>query len=370
MGKIPKQPFTYHYGEQEKFDGFVNELLDGQKESSTADTQQNDDIKKLQETAVAGANYDSSTTSIQLLNAAGQSVGNISASDFIKDGMISDVTLNGANLVMTFNTDAGKQPITVSLSSLTDTSAVIANIDALSGKIDSVSAKTDAADIQISGLTKTVSGFGLLIENQGNLIDAISGNVDTLSAKTDAVSGQVKTLSDDTNDRFTGVQINLDNLSKFFSDLEHTVEGVSTKTNTISGDVETVRSSVTTLTDDTNAKIGEANEKISVISGDVVSVNSGLTALSGAVIDHELVISTTFNKFKTAAGFDSNAQYVPNSADTLISGATSLNNADLVLAQAIEGISNSMTISGVTFNGSAAVDFTDIINAMIDAKIH
>ena len=42
----------------------------------------------------------------------------IDATDFIKDGMISSVTVSNGNLVISFNTDAGREDITLSLSQI------------------------------------------------------------------------------------------------------------------------------------------------------------------------------------------------------------------------------------------------------------
>lgn len=42
----------------------------------------------------------------------------ISTTDFIKDGMVNTVNINGNNLVVTFNTDAGKQPISIRLADI------------------------------------------------------------------------------------------------------------------------------------------------------------------------------------------------------------------------------------------------------------
>ena len=50
----------------------------------------------------------------------GENQKTIDAADFVKDGMISGVNLDGTNLVLSFNTDAGADEITVDLSSIID----------------------------------------------------------------------------------------------------------------------------------------------------------------------------------------------------------------------------------------------------------
>ena len=42
----------------------------------------------------------------------------IDATDFIKDGMVSNVAISEGNLVITFNTDAGKEPISIALTDI------------------------------------------------------------------------------------------------------------------------------------------------------------------------------------------------------------------------------------------------------------
>lgn len=44
----------------------------------------------------------------------------VDATDFIKDGMVSNVEISEGNLVITFNSDAGKQPISIPLTSIFD----------------------------------------------------------------------------------------------------------------------------------------------------------------------------------------------------------------------------------------------------------
>ncbi|MBR0067962.1 MAG: hypothetical protein IJQ00_10220, partial [Kiritimatiellae bacterium] len=64
---------------------------------------------------VNAAAYDTVTKKILLKN-GNSIVSEIDASDFVKDGMVSSVAVVGGNLVITFNTDAGKSPISIPLS--------------------------------------------------------------------------------------------------------------------------------------------------------------------------------------------------------------------------------------------------------------
>ena len=67
--------------------------------------------------------YDSSNKVISLKDASGNVLGTpIDATDFIKDGMVSDVSVYDGNLVISFNTDAGKEDIAIPLTEMFDSS--------------------------------------------------------------------------------------------------------------------------------------------------------------------------------------------------------------------------------------------------------
>lgn len=66
----------------------------------------------------ADASYDSQTKRINFFDKDGNIVTYIDATDFIKDGMVSNVAISEGNLVITFNTDAGKEPITIPLTDI------------------------------------------------------------------------------------------------------------------------------------------------------------------------------------------------------------------------------------------------------------
>jgi hypothetical protein len=70
--------------------------------------------------AFQGVSYDSEANEIQFTSASGDVVGSIDTTDFVKDGMIEDVTYNSETkkLDITFNTDGGSKTISVDLSDL------------------------------------------------------------------------------------------------------------------------------------------------------------------------------------------------------------------------------------------------------------
>lgn len=70
--------------------------------------------------ATLGLTYDSAGKKIKLTGKSNAVIASIDATDFIKDGMVQNVELEGNNLVFTFNTDAGKDVVRVDLSKFID----------------------------------------------------------------------------------------------------------------------------------------------------------------------------------------------------------------------------------------------------------
>lgn len=66
----------------------------------------------------ADAAYDEREKKIEFYDIDGNEVASIDATDFIKDGMVSNVEISNGNLVITFNTDAGKNAISIPLTDI------------------------------------------------------------------------------------------------------------------------------------------------------------------------------------------------------------------------------------------------------------
>lgn len=71
------------------------------------------------ENLVSYAQYSSNDKKIYFYDLSGTQMTNyVDATDFIKDGMISSVTVSNGNLIISFNTDAGREDIMLSLSQI------------------------------------------------------------------------------------------------------------------------------------------------------------------------------------------------------------------------------------------------------------
>ena len=66
----------------------------------------------------ADVEYVSSAKTINFYDQGNNLVGQVDATDFIKDGMVDTVQISGSSLVITFNTDAGKQDIVIALTDI------------------------------------------------------------------------------------------------------------------------------------------------------------------------------------------------------------------------------------------------------------
>ena len=122
--------------------------------------------------AVASVEYDESGKTIDFYNANNEKIDSIDASKFIKDGMVDDVKIENDNLVITFNTDSGKQDIQIPLTDIFNPNNYYdkASVDGFVGDLAAV-------DSIISG---AVDNLFTEVENESQR--AISAETDLASA--------------------------------------------------------------------------------------------------------------------------------------------------------------------------------------------
>ena len=103
--------------------------------------------------------YDSKTKKIELKNTEGRTLSEIDATAFVKDGMVNNVAIVGDYLVITFNTDAGKEAINIPMSSFFDASAYYTRDQIDADYLNSVSynSSTNSLDFKSTDGTRTVS---------------------------------------------------------------------------------------------------------------------------------------------------------------------------------------------------------------------
>jgi len=95
-----------------------NEITRATSAETILDTKIDKEIADRKAEAVASGDYNKANKKIYLRNKNGIALSAIDVTDFVKDGMVDTVSISGSNLVITFNTDAGKEPISIPLSSI------------------------------------------------------------------------------------------------------------------------------------------------------------------------------------------------------------------------------------------------------------
>lgn len=166
------------------------------------------DVLDIVESATSyydGVEYDSVNSRINFKH--GNTIeGYIDAAPFIVDGMVDNVAISGGNLVITFNTDSGKQPISIPLTDIFDPSNYYNKtaIDTIiSGVNDSIiedeevisSALNDLNErkLDASAYTPTdLTNYYTSAQTESAITAAVSGKQDTLVAGDNiTISGNV-----------------------------------------------------------------------------------------------------------------------------------------------------------------------------------
>lgn len=111
--------------------------------------------------------YDPVMKQIELRNTSDSVISSIDATAFIKDGMLDSVTVSGGNLNFVFNTDAGKETISIPLSDFFDASAYYTK-----SEVDNKGYCTEA-EIDVNHYTKA--------EIDGTFLNAVTYNANTNS---------------------------------------------------------------------------------------------------------------------------------------------------------------------------------------------
>ena len=155
------------------------------------------DIQATQSTKlVNSADYDTSKKQIIFYNSKGVELCHIDASDFVKDGMVDTVVYNADtnSIVITFNTDAGKKPITLGMDQIIS--------DTLQSTIDSkVDKSTTVNGHKLnSNVTISKSDVGL-----GNVANVSTDSAPTKNSNNNVTSGGVYTELERKVDKTTSI---------------------------------------------------------------------------------------------------------------------------------------------------------------------
>ena len=119
----------------------------------------------------ADASYDSQTKRINFYDNGGNIVSYIDATGFIKDGMVSNVAISEGNLVITFNTDSGKEPISIALTDIFNP-ANYYNKTEVDGKLALKADKTELPDVSTFATKEEVNAAVSAINSKDEAQDA------------------------------------------------------------------------------------------------------------------------------------------------------------------------------------------------------
>lgn len=336
---------------------------------------------------VNAAGYNSTLKQIELKHGS-TVVATVDATAFIKDGMVSNVTISGGYLVISFNTDSGKEDIRIPISDIFDASNYYTKSDA----DDLFLLKTNftKANIGLGNVDNlAASAYFTLLENDNNQLSITvggtnkkltvdyasqAGNASTLenhaasyfatASALSAVSGRVTTLENRQNwDDIFGIDANGDVYVKldgnrnrnFYAYGNVSAGGLNSEGGGSSIDLARVWESLTNNTDFPDEKINLAHIPTipySNISGTPTIIDSARNLLDGddlCYVDPEEGEEITIDD--------------PGTTGTVLWGAESANQVSLSVngvsklllkAASIEGITSRLGILEGYFSGGVA----------------
>lgn len=167
-----------------------------------------------------GAEYNSTDKKIYFKH--GNTVkGEIDATAFIKDGMVDNVSINSGNLVITFNTDAGKENIVLALTDIFDPGNYYnkTEINALSSATETVKNNLTVLSGAVESLSASVVTNKTNIQNLSAATVGLENNVDALSASVVTNKMDIATLSGDVIDNELVIAAALNDLNARIIDL-------------------------------------------------------------------------------------------------------------------------------------------------------
>lgn len=135
-------------------------------------------VNKFNVSGFTTVEYNSETKKILFGNVSGGTVGEVDATDFIKDGMVSSAYVETDNLIITFNTDAGKENIVIPLTSIFNPSDYYTT-----GQVDTAIEAATSGKTNQSDFTAHTTNANIHLTT-GNVQSQINGSIASLTAHT------------------------------------------------------------------------------------------------------------------------------------------------------------------------------------------
>ena len=266
--------------------------------------------------------YDSDNKAIIFKN-GDDVIATIDATGFIKDGMVSNVEILESNLVITFNTDAGKEPISIALTDIFNPANYYNKTEvdgklALKADASNVYTKEDADSKFLTEhqsldnyYTKTQVNEALTLKQDANT--AFSGDYNDLTNKPtipaaqvnadwDASSGVAQILNKPTNVSVfandAGYLTEHQSLNNYYTKLEvdNQFTAIDKRMTDFDKGIDDLELIVSSSLNDLNARIEEIS---SDNTNQFTAINKRITDFDEGIDDLELIVSSSLNDINT-----------------------------------------------------------------------
>ena len=172
------------YQEANSYISKKSAVEDDLAESKKNDEQELKDIEELKKSKVDNVSYDKNENKIVFF-ANKKEIASIDTTDFVKDGMIESVELDGTVLKIIFNTESGKEEIDVDFKDIISGDSFYTK-DEVDSKLDEKANKSDIPSMDEYAKTADV---------QTEIANAVSGKAD--SSDVEAIEAQITPISSD-----------------------------------------------------------------------------------------------------------------------------------------------------------------------------
>ncbi len=161
-------------------------------------------------TTVASGEYSSTDKKIYLKNISGETISTINATDFIKDGMVTSVSVVGENLVITFNTDAGHEDINIPISAIFNANNYYTKTE-IDTKVDDINSQlSEYGQTTSQALNDLATRLDQEVTDRETADKTLQGNIDALSGSTDTKIANETSARQSAD---TTLQTNIDNVN-------------------------------------------------------------------------------------------------------------------------------------------------------------
>ena len=271
-------------------------------------------------TTVASGEYSSTDKAIYLKNASGETLSTINATDFIKDGMVTSVSVVGENLVITFNTDAGHEDINIPISAIfnannyytkSEVDEAIANVD-VTEQLQNYYTKSEV-DEKDAAINSTIEAYGQVTSQA---LNDLGTRMDDYGQTTSQALNDLATrLDQEATSRESGDTTLQNNINALSGDTKTKIDAEAQART--SGDT-TLQGNIDTLSSSTDTKIASETtarqEADTTLQTNIDNVNTALIAHTENTVVHV----TQEDKDKWNRPTDLSNYYTKTEVDTAI----------------------------------------------------